>query len=548
MDLVAEHGLLEAFLAYGDVASLSMPTKEALRLCNKQCKARIDATAAAFEIKPADLDALLQCTWSLDTLEIEEREEGGERENAPSPEVFKEQLQALFRKHPQLKELIIKRCSTLQSLPENIGELAHLKLFNMDVIAAFKTLPSSFGQLSALERVKLDLGRAFPLDGMRPLKFLKRLKFLQLDSHSLVSDRLLPNWICDNITTSLEDLELYYRTDSLPSSISNFKNLTRLHLMNSNISEVPDSISLLTRLQKLDLVPCFHALALPPSFSKLTRLESLRLTADLEDIEALQHLYGLTELSFVSERGGQTTEYPQFIFNMRSLKVLKFFNHTQVRFLPAAIGNLKNLKRLELWGLKNLRELPESVGDLQSLTKISIQNDVGLETFPDSIGRLTALNELDIDRAEQLEFLPESVGNLKSLSCLYVSGCKKLQTLPASVGRLKSLKIFAVVDCERFSSLPDTFAELILDKEGNVDDARLLRVVRIDKCPNLRLSPITSLALELLRKKMERIKPKVSAYNETWVDTDSEDSYDEEEDEADDEDDDDYDEDDEDDD
>jgi hypothetical protein len=63
-------GLLEAFLAYGDVDSLELQTKKALRLCSKQIQSRIDASPVAFSVELMDLKQFLQCSWRVGVLTI----------------------------------------------------------------------------------------------------------------------------------------------------------------------------------------------------------------------------------------------------------------------------------------------------------------------------------------------------------------------------------------------------------------------------------------------------------------------------------------------
>jgi len=62
---------------------------------------------------------------------------------------------------------------------------------------------------------------------------------------------------------------------SFPPSINNFKHLTSLVLEDYFVGDVPESISSLSLLQKLDLTSGQGATALPRSFSKLTNLKNL---------------------------------------------------------------------------------------------------------------------------------------------------------------------------------------------------------------------------------------------------------------------------------
>lgn len=62
---VTEPLLLEKFLIFGDVGSLDVSIKAALRLCSKKIKAIIDATPVAGKMRLQDLFTLVQNSSKL---------------------------------------------------------------------------------------------------------------------------------------------------------------------------------------------------------------------------------------------------------------------------------------------------------------------------------------------------------------------------------------------------------------------------------------------------------------------------------------------------
>jgi leucine-rich repeat protein SHOC2 len=489
-----EPKLLEAFLRYGDVSGLDKATKAALRLCNHQIKKVIDATVISCTLKlrkRSDVALLSGSDWKLKKLTIEEYRDAWPLEVLPN---------AFFKKFPLLETLKFIECTQLEALPENIGELIHLTDFTI-VESNLTTLSPSLGQLTALELYNCW---NMTLEGLAPLKQLEQLKILKV---GLIVGHLRdpsPEWICDNITTGLLELRLGNSAHSLPSKISNFKHLTCLILAESCLRELPESIGLLSSLQKLAVsnhnpyrvIP----LRLPNSFSQLATLEELDVDVHLEGIAPLQHLTGVTNLELRLYYEGNL-QYLDFIWNMTGLKRLYLKADSSIRqieqvySLRSDISNLKNLESLHLEKLRDLYELPESIGTLSCLTALYIWSLPELRSLPDSIGNLKGLKILSMGNCANQ--LPPSIGDLDSLEVLWLTDFKKLTELPDTIGKLNALKVFSIRGCHELTAIPESFADLVLGKD---DENWSLEEVVID-CNNLVLSPKMKQAMELLRSR-----------------------------------------------
>jgi len=154
----------------------------------------------------------------------------------------------------------------------------------------------------------------------------------------------------------------------LPNSASKLKQLLRLYLISTNITEIPNPaqwtslISLIVRLSKLRILP--------------------------ENIGLLQMLTWLD------------------------------LRHNLIQKLPDSIGSLENLRELSV-SHNSISELPDAITALKSLQYIYGVN-ITLSKLPNNIGNMKALAEIDV-RNNLLKELPASVSNLKNIAEFYVA-------------------------------------------------------------------------------------------------------------------------------
>jgi len=105
MQSAADRRLLEVFLVSEKLEGLDDPSKAALRLCNKQIKAAIDATIIACKVKSADLDQLPSSNWHLTELIINDIVLVNDLLlKLPSPESLKSSFTALLGQIPAPKK------------------------------------------------------------------------------------------------------------------------------------------------------------------------------------------------------------------------------------------------------------------------------------------------------------------------------------------------------------------------------------------------------------------------------------------------------------
>jgi Leucine-rich repeat (LRR) protein len=203
------------------------------------------------------------------------------------------------------------------------------------------------------------------------------------------------------------------------------QSLDEIDLSNSKeaqekLFELPNALSSLTGLSKLNLSGAAQLRTLAPAIVELVKLKELRLD-------------GCTSM----EQPPDTFFSPQKLSN---LEVLVMANCSNLRFLPASISWLSALKELEFHSFSGLQQLPSldegqsrqlgHLSALTQLTKINLSQNSLLLALPESIGHVCNLRSLDLSGCSSLENLPSSISQLTQLTSLNLEGCKKLTSFP----------------------------------------------------------------------------------------------------------------------
>jgi Leucine-rich repeat (LRR) protein len=457
--------LLQAFFEYATddvIGNMDNQTKAALRLCCKNAKAFVDGTVTTAKGRTNTLETILSRDWHLSELHIR----GNYQRNAHiSRKDLNPLLNAVCSKFPTLQVLEINCPPFLKNLPVNIGQLSKLKTLKTEC-SRLTSLPASFGQLSSLERLELfnsyegrsKVRLTILVEDFAPLKQLTQLQSLRLQGFP-VNQHFFPDLLDSWHFPVLEDL-LLGGLQSLPSSIGNFTSLTSLTIEQGYVSEVPESIGSLGLLKKLYLWE--DDVSLPTSFSKLTALQALAVTTDMDSFALVEHSNKLTELDFVQAFEEVILPYPEFLWTFTSLQILSLYG-SGVPSLPDAIGNLTKLESLDLSGLKNVEKFPRTIRNLTCLTSLKIEDCSRLLKLPKSVRNLKLLRELEICDCSRLRTLPESLGQLQSLEKLELKRVRRLDRLPSSIGNLLALKELKILDVGDVF-FPESFADLVLDK------------------------------------------------------------------------------------
>ncbi len=148
--------------------------------------------------------------------------------------------------------------------------------------------------------------------------------------------------------------------------------VTELFLRGCNLRSVPKDIK---RLKNLRVLRLSHNLIseLPDWIGELTKLESLNLsTNNLEEI-------------------------PESIGALKSLKKLIIYAN-QLKIIPPSMSDLTSLEELDLHR-NQIEALPDSIGNLGVLKKLLL-SDNNLKSLPESMAKLTSLELLFLNKNE----------------------------------------------------------------------------------------------------------------------------------------------------
>ncbi|KAL6905721.1 hypothetical protein ACP4OV_003322 [Aristida adscensionis] len=176
-------------------------------------------------------------------------------------------------------------------------------------------------------------------------------------------------------TTILQAKNLRYifipglRCETLPEAISDIWSLQALHLLHSNLLELPKSIGKLQRLRTLNLAWSRRLKCLPDSIGDCHMLSII-------------DLYCCRRFKVL----------PNSIDRNKRLRVLRL-SHTEIEKLPPGITTLGHLECLYLEGCSLLVELPDGMGNMKKLEVLNLQY-CKLRSMPVGFGRLTQLQKL----------------------------------------------------------------------------------------------------------------------------------------------------------
>ncbi len=142
-----------------------------------------------------------------------------------------------------------------------------------------------------------------------------------------------------------------------------FPSLVDLNLFDNEITTLPPSLELCSKLRRLDL-----------SYNPLSALpECVRTLSDLRELK-IRNFAGST--------------LPEWFGELTELRVLNA-ESANITALPESIGNLKKLHTLKLRWCHFLQSLPDSIGDCVSLRSMDIAS-TEISTFPSTLPVLQA--------------------------------------------------------------------------------------------------------------------------------------------------------------
>ncbi|KAJ8769945.1 hypothetical protein K2173_009027 [Erythroxylum novogranatense] len=242
----------------------------------------------------------------------------------------------------------------------------------------------------------------------------------------------------------------------------NTNRVIAISLGNKSLSgEISPSIAALESLTTLSL-PCNHISGkLPYQLTDCRNLRVLNLTRnglvgvipDLSMLKRLEHL----DLSFNFFTGG----FPNWLGNLSALVRLGLAkNQFDQGEIPDNIGNLRNLAWLFLSSCNLRGEIPESIFELRELQTLDISRNRISGNFPISISKMPKLTKIELFANNLTGKIPSELGELTLLREIDISSNQLHGELPEVIGNLKDLKVFQLYDNNFSGRLPAGFGEM----------------------------------------------------------------------------------------
>lgn len=306
--------------------------------------------------------------------------------------------------------------STMEELPQGIGQLKNLEVLRLDECAKIKTLPNGITKLQHL--VVLSLRFCFELVGLP--KDLGRL-------------------------TGLRSMYVTQcQITHIPNSIGELTQLRTLDLSDCKyVAQIPDDIRTMTQLQTLDMSGCTRLTQIPESIVTLTHLQMLNLARCNRLAQSPDSIRTQTQLQMLDLiKCHILTQFPDGIITLTQVQSLDLSGYYSLTQIPDCIGALTHLQKLDLFSCKSLTEIPGSIGTLVQLRTLNLSCCQSLAQISDSIGTLTQLQELILFSCESLNQIPDSIGLLTQLKKLDLRSCKSLTHITDSIWTMAQLQIW----------------------------------------------------------------------------------------------------------
>ena len=289
------------------------------------------------------------------------------------------------------------------------------------------------GPLSAWRGVRTDgNGRAVSLSlayndlsGSLPeeLGQLAELRVLDLRGNELVG--AIPPELGE--MGRLETLNLAYNQlrGEIPAELGELEELGQLELQGNELSgSIPAELGKLKDLRRLDARGNELSGSIPPQLGVMARLQSLRLENNRLQGQIPRELGKLRELREMDARDNELSgPIPEEIGDLTRLVYLRLSGNRLNGSLPVRLGGLTNLAELDLGGNALSGPLPGEFGQISGLETLDLSSNALSGPVPPEFGSLIQLKSLIlVDNPGLVGPLPISMTALQQIELLMAGG------------------------------------------------------------------------------------------------------------------------------
>ncbi|KAE8716453.1 HAESA-like 1 isoform 2 [Hibiscus syriacus] len=313
---------------------------------------------------------------------------------------------------PSLQNLILFGNNFSGEIPSSFGQFQRLEYLNLAENLLDGTIPVVLGNISTLKELDLAYNPFFPTHIRSELDNLTNLEQLFLAGCNII--RQIPSSFGRLVHLRNLDLSLNRLTGSIPSSISELKNIDQIELYNNSLS-LPLNMGNLTKLKRFDASMNELTGAIPAGLCGL-QLESLNL--------------------YYNSLGGTL---PKSITRSEKLHELKLFNNKLNGPLPSQLGANSPLQSLDLSYNRFSGEIPENLCAKRQLEDIILIYN----SFQAKFRKSRQQHEFRPGPVEAQSFLggeiPKTISSAHNLSILSISNNRLTGSLPDEIGSLEAL-------------------------------------------------------------------------------------------------------------
>eukprot|EP00257_Ricinus_communis_P021944 XP_015581530.1 putative receptor-like protein kinase At3g47110 isoform X1 [Ricinus communis] len=353
------------------------------------------------------------------------------------------------------------------TIPDEIGDLAHLEEIILNVNGLSGLVPSGIYNASKMTAIGLALNQ---LSGYLPSSSnLPNLEFFIIEDNnftgpipvSLFNASKLGNidlgWnsfygpIPDELG-NLKSLEVFsfwvnhltVKSSSsglsLFSSLTKCKHLRRFDLSNNPLNgNLPISVgNLSSSLEVVEIFDCGITGTIPKEIGNLSSLSWLDLGAN--DLRGT---------------------IPTTIRKLGKLQELKLHYNRLEGSFPYELCDLQSLAYLYLEVNALSGQIPSCLGNVNSLRTLSMGMNKFSSTIPSTLWRLADILELNLSSNSLSGSLAVDIGNLKAVTLIDLSGNQLSGHIPSSIGGLKTLLNLSLAVNRLEGSIPQLFGDAI---------------------------------------------------------------------------------------